>query len=97
MAAYIVKLTFIKRTTTVEVAQAKTPVCQPVYQTGFHTDEEECDDSRVDSEFRVINSVREGLLLPRPPPLPWLLSPGDAVVSFGNFFLKFHIRLLATR
>jgi len=53
-----------------QVAQAKTPVCQPVHQTGFNTDEKEFDHSLVNSEFRVINSGQEDLLPPlrRPPP-----------------------------
>jgi len=61
----------MKRTTTAEATQAKTPVCQPVYKTGFHTDEEEFDVSRVDLGSTVNNSVGEDLLAPtRPPTLP---------------------------
>ena len=54
-----------------EVAQAKTPVCQPVYQIGFHTDEKEFDRSWVVSESRGNNSIEDDLLIPPcPPSLP---------------------------
>ena len=55
-----------------EAAQAKTPVCQPVYQTGFHADEKDFDRSWVDSESRGNNSNKEDLLPPPPPPPPLL-------------------------
>ena len=77
----------------IEVAQAKTPVCQPVDQTGFHTDEKEFCCSRVDSESRANNSIDEDLLLPAPPPclLSWLLSLTETVLHLGNLVLKFDI------
>ena len=68
-----------------EVAEAKTPVCQPVYQTGFHTEEREFGGSRVNSESRG-NSMEEDSLLLLPPPssLSYLLSPSDTAVHFGK-------------
>ena len=81
-----------------EVAEAKTPVCHPVYQTGFHTDEREFGGSRVNSESRG-NSIEDDLLFPLLPPssLSYLLSPSDTAVHLGTLVLKSDICGLATR
>jgi len=82
----------------VQAAQAKTPVCQPVYQTGFHAAEKEFDRSWVDSGSIVNNFIEEDLLSPLPLPyLPQLLSSGNKAVRFSNFFLEFNIGPTATR
>ena len=82
---------------TTKAAQAKTLVCQPVYQTGFYTDEKDFDRSWVDSESRGNNSSKDLLPPCLPPSLSQLLSPCNKAVHCGKFFLGFDIRLLATR
>ena len=47
----------MNRTAMTEVAQAKTPVCQPVYQTGFQGGKIEFGRSLVNSETGVNNSI----------------------------------------